>query len=1119
MSAQPIFHLPGATEGTTQWKAETLQVANWGGFHGHREITFSPDSTLISGASGSGKSTLLDAYTALMMPADTPFNGASNDATTGRARGAEQRSLVTYLRGKTDSNAEDGEMRDAVLRGDGEPTWGAVAMTFIDDNGRRLTALRAYFVPAGAQGVKDLTMRMAAREGRLDLRALGPVAADKFETRALRIAFPDLRLFDTYNQFADYLSARLGIGGSDGDGTKALRLLARIQAGHQIKTVDGLYKAMVLETPGTFKAADEAIAHFTNLERAYEAMETEAHKEQVLAHIPDHHRNLVEARNRADRLDTLGVLRPGDTPFRLWRLHTEKGLLDGAADDNRAAYRNQQGVFEDARARERDLADQIGEVQQQRRDNGGDALESLGRQIEKLTEERDTAVANRERFDERTAALDLTVTTAADLAAAQDAARRFLDGQASAEQELENRLEALNKGAWPLEEEHRILREERDFLTDRTGLVPQRLHEARTTLAAAAGLTVEDLPFVAELIDLAPGQEEWRRAAEVTLSSVARVMLVDADRLEAFSRAIDKVPMRTRIRFEGVPLHLPAIPGDPARISGKLVHADSPFTGWVQARLRRDGDDALCVATAADLSGGGLRVTPAGQTRKGRSGAHGWDAGQKPIIGFSNEARLAEIAADLAALNSRLGNLGREATAVRQRLRAVQAAGKAHQFVLDTRWATIDVAGAETALAARQAERDRILADSDVLAALEAQETRLTKALDDAAGERHRAKGVLDALEQAYETLCRRQDTVGDELERFEHARPVLLPAEHAGFLTEQFHTLEGETDVDRFDAAVDRLRKHLRASFDADQTAATRAEAALTDTFRTYLNNWPDPNLGTSLASYPQFLEILTDIVTTGLHHRRQEWKRRLAAWSGEDLVALNGAFETAHAEIDDRLDPINTILRTLSFGPDNDRLQIDSRRLVRDDVVQFRRTLRRLSSGSTVDATDEETETRFRQLRAFMEVLRATPGRPTTQRDALLDVRRHVEITAIRQTQSGVQVATYASLGGKSGGESQELVAFIVGAALQYQLGDETRTRPRFAPVFLDEGFVKSDGQFASRAVSAWKGLGFQLIVGAPEDKVTALEPHMDLLVSVTKNTHTGVSYISPLRTEVPA
>jgi uncharacterized protein YPO0396 len=96
---------------------------------------------------------------------------------------------------------------------------------------------------------------------------------------------------------------------------------------------------------------------------------------------------------------------------------------------------------------------------------------------------------------------------------------------------------------------------------------------------------------------------------------------------------------------------------------------------------------------------------------------------------------------------------------------------------------------------------------------------------------------------------------------------------------------------------------------------------------------------------------------------------------------------------------------------------------------------------------------------------------------------------------------------------------VAFVVGAALRFQLGDESRTRPRFAPVFLDEGFVKSDSEFAGRAVAAWKGLGFQLIVGSPLDKVTALEPHMDLVLSMTKNTSTGFSYITPLMSPQPA
>ncbi|NYG57078.1 uncharacterized protein YPO0396, partial [Nocardioides daedukensis] len=124
------------------------------------------------------------------------------------------------------------------------------------------------------------------------------------------------------------------------------------------------------------------------------------------------------------------------------------------------------------------------------------------------------------------------------------------------------------------------------------------------------------------------------------------------------------------------------------------------------------------------------------------------------------------------------------------------------------------------------------------------------------------------------------------------------------------------------------------------------------------------------------------------------------------------------------------------------------------------------------------------------------------------------HVEISAERFDHvTGELKATYRTLGEKSGGESQELVAFIVGSALRFRLGDEMRSRPRFAPVFLDEGFVKADSEFAGRAVLAWRGLGFQLIVGVPLDKVTGLEPHMDELLAITKNSRTHQSWITPI------
>jgi uncharacterized protein YPO0396 len=66
----------------------------------------------------------------------------------------------------------------------------------------------------------------------------------------------------------------------------------------------------------------------------------------------------------------------------------------------------------------------------------------------------------------------------------------------------------------------------------------------------------------------------------------------------------------------------------------------------------------------------------------------------------------------------------------------------------------------------------------------------------------------------------------------------------------------------------------------------------------------------------------------------------------------------------------------------------------------------------------------------------------------------------------------------------------------------------------VFLDEAFIKADARFAGRAVTAWQGLGFQLIIGAPLDKVSALEPHMSLLIQTVKNAegHTHPQWLMP-------
>jgi uncharacterized protein YPO0396 len=1100
----------------SQRTAESMQLVNWGGFHGHTLIEFDAEATLLSGASGTGKSTILDAYLALMMPSDTPFNGASNSAAAGRARNPEQRNLLTYLRGKIDDSREagTGDLTDKVLRGIDGPTWGAISMTFTDGGSRRLTALRAFHVPRGAVAFKDITMKMATLDGRLDLRELEPLAAAKFDKRALTTRWPPMFVAGTYAEFAQRLFDRLGIG-AGGNGAKALRLLARIQAGQQVRTVDGLYKAMVLEQPGTYAAADSAAKHFSDLDRSYQEMQTAAEKQHALTRLPQLWDDREHARMDEKLIDTFGAGQLGDTPFLLWQLRTRDQLLGSAmraAIESRGLLTERCRVALEQRVR---LKGELAAVEGAQRAAGGDTIKQIKAGIEAAQTARDTARDRRVKFAAGTADLGTDPMTAADFVAVRAAAETFLAALPAKLRGLSGEQQQLRERGWPAQARRAELIAERDSLTGRTGRVPRRLHEARLAIAAAAGIDPAELPFVAELIDVAPGEQAWRKAAEVTLYSLARILLVDDSCLQQVSRAIDPIPLPIRVQFEGVALRPhTAGPGDPRYVSGKLLYKESLFSYWIRERVTRRGTDHLCVQSPAELDGNGPRVTRNGQTRNGRRGAHG-DLSDASIIGFSSADKLAEITAEISELDDSLGGLLRRERELDEHAQQLHRLQSAHKWVQATEWADIDVGSAEAHLARKQEELRRVLAANDVLTALDTEHSRLEKQLSAAQTESVLAKDALDTVENEYARLYKQQVETTFAIDRITADGTVSLLDDQADYLDTVFVEVGSLDSLADFDRSLPKLRARLAERASTAREKAAGATAALEGIFEQFQSRWPDPNRGVGVDSYPEYRDILDKIVATGLAERREEWRRRLSEWSGQDLVPLSGAFGAALDEIRTRLDPVNDILATLPFGPANDRLRISMRVLKSDEVARFRKQLAHLASGVTTDVSDEEAEQRFLQLRSFIALVRkpddsTRPG--GASRDIYLDVRRHVEITAVRVDEHGRELATYASLGGKSGGETQELMAFIVGAALRYQLGDEDR-RPRFAPVFLDEGFIKSDSEFAGRSVQAWKKLGFQLIVGVPLDKVTALEPAMQLILTVTKSPQ-GYSHITRLR-----
>jgi uncharacterized protein YPO0396 len=1098
-----------------QWLAESMQLVNWGGFEGHHLVTFADTATMLTGASGTGKSTILDAYVALMMDSNTPFNGASNDNVTGRARGAEQRSILSYMRGKTDASRETGtgRLRDDVLRGSSAATWSGIAMTWRDDTGEKFTAMRLYYAPVSAQTFGDVVKKLATIKGVMDLSQVAEFAAQQFPQRPMELRFPGLAFESSYEAFAATLHARLGIG-VGGDGARALKLLARIQGGRQFVTVDSLYKDMVLERPGTFAAADRAVEHFDDIQAAHEVMRTAEQQVEVLQGIPGTHLAMTTAVTEAELIDTFRASSPPGTPtpFSHWLRRAEAELLQQASTANRGAYEEYRTKAEGARASVGRLERNLEGLREQQRLNGGDALEAADRALRKLGEELAAAQRNRAGFDVRTEALGCIPQSRQQFEELQRTSQEFLKGFPDARGVLQGQRDQAIRDAQPLMARRDDLQQEAKSLKGRQGLVPRELHAARVDVAAAMGLATDDLPFVAELIDMQPEFEGWRTAAELALGGFAVTMLVDQDLLPRLRRNIDSLQMRRRLHFEGAALRQDTgqQPGT-GILPGRFQYRRGPFMGWLTRTLTAKFG-YTCVDSAAELDSAGFGLTVAGQTRQGQRGAHGGH-GAPHVIGFSNEARLRQIASDISDIDSHLGVLQRTADGLERRSTQLDHERDAHRHVTDTTWASIDTETIRTAMGEQSLLRERLLANNDILHELKQQEQRLLPDLEAARRAQYSAEEKQEELDRELSQINAEEEENSATLRSLEGAAAAAVTADQAARLRAEYAKAAQPWRLAEFRTSVPRIRQALSDQAGRARREADSQEKLLCAAFQRFQDRWERPNLGTGADSYDGYREILDHLQAEGLHERRAKFSRQVSDWTGVDLLELHGAYEEAIEEIETRLLPVNEILTALPFGPGRDRLHINLRRAESKDIAQFRKELRTLASDTTQLRDGRDVEARFSQMKRFIDRIRKSDK--GGQRDYLIDVRRHVEIDAERRDLQGRQLSVYTSIGGKSGGESQELVAFIVGAALRYQLGDADLARPRYAPVFLDEGFVKSDAEFTGRAVQAWRALGFQLIIGAPLDKVTGIEPYMDELYQVTKNAkkHSHVRQIHPV------
>ena len=1085
-----------------QFRLVRLQVVNWGTFPGYRDLPVDERGVLFTGPSGSGKSQLLDAHSVALLPfRDQRFN-ASADLT---ARGSRQaaRTIVDYVRGRwSENDDEHGQAQARYLRG-GRPTWSAVGATYDDGLGAVITGVVVRWFAGTDTDASKLQAMHLVHDGHFDLRALETWAQDGFSAARLQQSFPPPVTAYPKSE-TDYTAAlvrRFGLGTS---AKAALALLGKAKALKNVGDLNLFIRDNMLDVPATFSAAKTMTEVFTPLDEAFRTAERAYEQQQVLSPVPA---AWAAYRGARDEMAIVESLESGVADAWLRNIHI--GLIEAELQRIAEARPGLQQRLADLRDRRREARDEYRSLDDQVRREGAE-LEQMEEALQRASAQQ-TARLNAYR-------LYSALAERAGLVPPQDhdaflatatALPGLLETLATRRDDLQPTRREATLAAGQAARLHRDKAAELAQLRATGALIPPGPLDRRAAIARAVGIEPAALPYAAELIDVATGEERWRPAAEKVLRGFGLRLLVPQDLRDKVAAYIDSRDMRGVVDYSIVTAasaHQPrSVPGT---LAAKLtVTAGHAVSQWLLAQVTTQFSHA-CVEDVAALPGHTLAVTVSG-TVKQRGNHYRKDdrseftSPSSWILGGSAAAKIEALEAETVRLEAAASAAAAAEAGLDEKWQAVTSAlDAAAQLQGYGSWADLDHwAPARTAsdlgerIAQARASDVNLQALRDKRDAAEAAWESLGLACKEA--EQRITEGdIRSTALKADLDLEQRRGTSGGPRQVGDDARDYLTAV--CGGLTMP-ETADGMPRLQRDLTAELAARK--RASGQNQQAAAVTLSTAIGQYLARWRDSAPD-DTGDVDRSAGDFAALHEEISRRRLPEAMTRFQRMITEDMVPSVGVLYRTIETEAAAIRARMATVNAGLRRVEFN-EGSRLQIAWTTRQFDSAREFRQAVDDLHRhAGAAQGSPEAALAQFARIRAFMARFTGEDPDSARWRDTVLDVRLSCTFYGREERPDGTTLHTYRNTAAGSGGEQEKLVAFCLAAALSYSLGDAaTGGEPRFAPLMLDEAFSKSDETFASQALAAFDEFGFQLIMAAPIRMSGVLEPFIGQAVLVEK------------------
>lgn len=1081
-----------------QFRMRRLQVLNWGTFSGLVDIPIAERGFLFVGRSGSGKSTLLDAMSALLVPPNlVDFNAAAREA----ERSGRDRSLVSYVRGAwaDQHDGESGEIATQYLRKGS--TWSALVLEYRNAQGETVSLIRLFWVAGNSSASADVKKHYMVCERTFDVAS--ELQGFDLDLRRLKARLgDDVHHFDTFAGYAERFRRLLGI-----QNEMALKLLHKTQSAKNLGDLNSFLRGFMLDEPETFGAANRLVTDFGELDAAHKSVVIAREQVDTLVPARTAHETLLTLRRDISNLRELHLC--VDT----WREQRRLVLLDEKLAELQVRDKALEGEVAQRRQTLENHDRRLADLEQQRREQGGDLIDQLEREHEQVSRERDERMKRRDKAEKACDELGWSMpSTAQGFAEIVGRSRELLDGARDRAAGLEEQMDALKRERDQASQRFAAVRAEIDALKRNPSNIPAPIQAMRARLCSELGWSENSLPFVGELLQVKTEHTAWRGAIERVLHGFALSLLVDERQYAEVSAWVNKTHLGGKLVYYRVG-RADAF-GSRTLESRSLVHRldirDHAHRDWLSHELARRFDYA-CVDSSAALRHAERALTREGQVkhpgdRYEKDDRRAVDDRRNWVLGFDNRDKLGlferegqELAQAIAQSAAALDKLKAERDADGDRRLAAAA-------LANLEWEEIDVAPKLRRLGDIEDQLKQLRAGDATLQQIMQQldneriaRARAAKTLEDAAAERL-------SLGRDRNDASRRRESC------LQLANAMSLSSAQSTALAARLPE-HAPLTLDHLDRQINQVKDGLN---DALAEHASRDNALVQDIeecFRSFCRKWPQDSADftPNMDSVEGFLSRLRRLELDGLPKHEARFFELLQSQSKQNLLVLQKHMTEARKSIGQRMDEVNESLERVPFNRGT-ILQIELTDRGLPEVKEFQLQLRDvLSHHQTEDR--ERAEAQFAVLRQLVAKLAADDPEHKRWREHVLDVRQHVEFVGVEKDANTLEtVEVYRSGAGKSGGQRQKLATTCLAAALRYQLGGDDGHLPRYAPVVLDEAFDKADNEFTALAMNIFENFGFQMVVATPLKSVMTLEPFIGgaCFVDITGRHDSGVLLI---------